>query len=96
LKTSGRRKVLASKIIGKNEKKEKNEGKLSDNGQSRNVKIVIIAGYLNMITEICLKISSAADIQIRSELNKPLRGKARSGEFYSSLDQKTINMLRLQ
>jgi hypothetical protein len=84
------RKVLASKIISKNEKKEKNEGKLSDNGESRNVKNVIIAGYLDMITEICLKISSVADIQIRSELNKPLRGKARSGEFYSSLDRKNL------
>jgi hypothetical protein len=55
--TSGRKgRCWHQRSSGKNEEREKNEGKLSDNGESRNVKNVTIADMISMF----------AGIQIRS------------------------------
>ena len=82
------RKVLATKVI---QHQEKQKGK-QESGASGNINIrqAVIVGYLDLISEICSKISGSADIQIKMELNRPYRDKLRSKEHYSSLEKRNL------
>ena len=82
------RKVFATKVL---QRQERSVGR-KENGTSDHINIrqAVVVGYLDMISEICSKISSSADIQIRMELNRPYRDKARSKEHYSSLEKRNL------
>ena len=80
--------MFATKVIQNQEKRKgKQEGGASGN---INIRQAVIVGYLDLIGEICSKISGSADIQIKMELNRPYRDKLRLKEHYSSLEKRNL------
>jgi hypothetical protein len=84
------RKVLAMEVIMMSERKLKTKGKVLGGGDIRNLRNIITMGYVDVINEMCLKISNVADVQIKAELNRHLRGKEKGRDFYSSLDRRYL------
>ena len=82
-----RRQILAARIM--NLQGRKQVPVVMDQSLGRNIKAIILQGYIDVSTEICAKIAKVANVQIRGQLNKPTEGS--TDAEYNALDKRSLN-----